>query len=83
MKHFISRALHVTHSQWIYHIITLHNGQRGYPRLKDRAAILSEIEILAETDPHKLPAERKFLLEFDFVRLCNSDILKSRNIGLL
>ena len=74
VKQFISRVLHITHSQWIYRNFTLHDRMKGYLRLKDRLLTLADIETLLDTQPHELPKESGFLLEMDLDRLCNSDI---------
>ena len=74
VKQFISRILHITHSQWIYRNFTLHDRMKGYLRLKDRLVTLADIETLMETQPHELPKESEFLLEMDMDRLCSSDI---------
>ena len=66
MKHFISHLLHLSHSQWICRNITLHDKLRGTLFLRKREDVLKELDSLIETDPEELPAERRFLLEFDF-----------------
>ena len=43
MRQFISRVLHITHSQWIYRNFVLHDRKRGYLRLKARDDLLAEI----------------------------------------
>ena len=72
MKHFISRVIQLTHSQWIYCNFVLHDRKRGYLRLKERDQLLLEIEQLMETDPSEVPPESQFLLEFDVDGLCRS-----------
>ena len=76
VRQFITRVLHITHSQWIYRNFSLHDRQRGYLRRKARKEILAEIETLADTNPDEVPAESKFLLEFDYDRLCKIDLDK-------
>jgi len=72
MKHFISHVLHLSHSQWIFRNITLHDSIRGTLRLQDRKEVLEEVEKFLETDPEDVPAESRFLLEFDFDSLYRS-----------
>lgn len=74
MKHFITRLLHITHSQWIYRNFSLHDRRQGYLRRLERMEVLKEIERLADTNPDEVPEESKFLLEFDFDRLYRSKL---------
>jgi len=69
MKHFISHLLCISHSQWIFRNTTLHNKLRGTLRLRERMDVLQEVEKYMDTDPKAIPADSKFLLEFDFVSL--------------
>jgi hypothetical protein len=72
MRHFISHVLRITHSQWIFRNITLHDKVCGTLRLQNREEVLREVEALLETDPMEVPVESKFLLEFDFDSLYRS-----------
>jgi hypothetical protein len=72
MRHFISHILHMTHSQWIFRNVTLHDKVCGTLRLQKRAENLREAEALLETDPMEVPVESKFLVEFDFDSLYQS-----------
>jgi len=74
MRKFITKLLHITHSQWIYRNFRLHDQKQGYLRLKDRISVLVEIETLADTAPEEVPPESKFLLEFDLDRLCDAPL---------
>lgn len=74
MKQLITRVLHITHSQWIYRNISLHDRTLGYLRQRDRMEVLKEIEVLADTNPDEVPEESRFLLEVDFDRLYRSTI---------
>ena len=76
VRQFITRVLHITHAQWVYRNCSLHDRQRGYIQRKARKEILAEIETLADTNPDEVPAESKFLLEFDYDRLCRIDLDK-------
>jgi len=66
MKHFISHLLHLSQSQRICRDITLHDKLRGNLFLRKREDVLKESDSLIETDPEEIPADRRFLLEFDF-----------------
>lgn len=70
---FISKILHITHSQWIFRNFMLHGKTHGLLRLKEREAVLIHIEELMLSDRNDLPEESKFLLEFDLVQLKRSD----------
>ena len=74
MKSLISKVLHITHSQWIFRNLSLHDQQQGHLRLNDRIKTLHEIETLADTNQHKIPTDSKFLLEFDFDKLCEANL---------
>ncbi len=62
-KQFISNLLHVTHSQWIFHYISLHNKINGYLHTKKSEEIMLELDSLAGIAPEDAPAESQFLLE--------------------
>ena len=76
MKHFISHILQITHSQWIFRNITLHDKVRGTLRLKERKDVLKEVGQLIEIDPADVPMESRFLLEFDFDSLYRTSFEK-------
>ena len=75
-KHFISHILQISHSQWIFRNITLHDKVRGTLRLKERKEVLKEVGQLIETDPADVPMESRFLLEFDFDSLYRTSFEK-------
>ena len=62
----------ISHSQWICRNITLHDKLRGTLFLRKREDVLKELDSLIDTDPEEIPAERRFLLEFDFDSLFRS-----------
>ena len=72
MRHFISHILHMTQSQRIFRNVTLHDSICGTLRLQKQEEVLREVETRLETDPLEVPAESKFLLEFDFDSLYRS-----------
>ena len=73
MKGFLSRVLQLTHSQWLYRNITLHDKAGGSLRRQKMEQMKSEAEILACTDPCALPEESRFLLELDGERYIRGD----------
>lgn len=72
MRHFILSILHLTHSQWIFGNVTLHDSIYGTLWLRKQEEALHEVESLLETDPLEVPTESKILLEFDFNSLYQS-----------
>jgi hypothetical protein len=68
-KQFISKLLRVTHSQWIFRNISLHDKINGYLHKKKSEEILLELEFLTGTAPEEVPAESQFLLEINFSKL--------------
>ena len=73
MKCCLSRVLQLTHSQWIYRNITLHDKAGGSLRKQRLEQIRHEAEVLACTDPRALPEESRFLLEMDGERYVKGD----------
>ena len=76
MRQFINRLLLISHSQWTFRNFTLHDQVRGYLRLQERKEVLREIDRLVHLDPSEVPAESRFLLEFDFDALYQSSYEK-------
>ena len=72
-KTFISKILHITHSQWIFRNFMLHGKTNGLLRLQEQEAILLHIEELSISNKNDLPEESRFLLEFDLEQLRNAD----------
>ena len=66
-KKFISKILQITHSQWIFRNISLHDENLGDLRRKEMKSMIFEAEELAVTSPVNLPKESRFLLEMDGV----------------
>ncbi len=56
-KQFISKLLHVTHSQWIFRNISLHNKINGYLCKKKSEEIMLELKSLAGIAQEDVPAE--------------------------
>jgi hypothetical protein len=73
-KQFISKILHVMHSQWIFRNISLHDKINGYLHKKKSEEIALELESLAGIAPEDVPAESRFLREINFSNLTKSHI---------
>ena len=73
MRGFITRLIHISHSQWLFLNFTLHDRLHGYRNLKDRAEVALRIEILSHTDLDRIPEHSRFLLDIDTERLAKSD----------
>jgi hypothetical protein len=73
-KQLISRLLQITHSQWIYRNISLHDRSNGYLRNKTAEDLGEEIHRLAELQPEDVPAESTFLLEVDAGKLTKEHV---------
>jgi hypothetical protein len=76
VKGFISKILAISHTQWIFRNITLHDQQHGHLALLRRDQLIEEIEKLQAMDPEDVPPESAFLLEFDIDSLTSADINK-------
>ena len=81
-RHLISRVLQISHAQWVFRNVSLHDAREGYIKVKTRAAVLQEVDRLAEVDPILLPESSKYLLEIDFSSL-HRDTLERQSYWLL
>jgi hypothetical protein len=68
-KQFISKLLQITHSQWIYHNISLHDRHHGYLHRKNTKEIMRDIESLSNLAPEVVSKASHFLLEINFTKL--------------
>jgi hypothetical protein len=68
-KQFISKLLQITHSQWIYQNISLHDRRHGYLHAMNATEIMQEIETLSNLAPEEVAKEIRFLLEINFTDL--------------
>ncbi len=66
-QQFISKLLRITHSQWIFRNISLHDRTFGYVHSKWLEYTTAEIEALADTAPEYVPQESRFLLDINFL----------------
>ncbi len=73
-KQFISKILQLTHSQWIYHNISLHNERHGYLWKKQLESLLQTITELSDPSPKEVPDNSRFLLEFNFTELTKAHL---------
>jgi hypothetical protein len=77
-KQFISKILQITHSQWIYRNIYLHDRRQGYLRNKQLEDLLQENTELSGLSPNKVPESCQFLLEVNFTNLTSSHLETQR-----
>lgn len=73
MNQFISRVLHITHSQWLFRNFMLHDSAAGYLKLQERTSLAVQIDSLMSAQSSSIPEECRFLLEFDTDRLLRSE----------
>jgi len=73
-KQFISKILQITHGQWIFRNISLHDRIQGYLRNKKADEILHIINELSEVTPEEIPEDSRFLLEINFSELKKSHL---------
>ena len=81
-KQFISKILHITHSQWIFRNFSLHDKRNGYLHKKKAEEIALELESLAGLAPEDVPTNSRFLLEINFSNL-NKSNLESQKYWIL
>jgi len=75
-KHFITRVLKITQSQWIYRNVSFHDKQHGYAKTKRVEELNHSIRQLCTTDPRALPKDCRFLLERDDSDRSTESVLK-------
>jgi hypothetical protein len=73
-KQFISKILQLTHSQWIYRNISLHDKRHGYLWNKQSESLLQTIAELSNLSPEEVPNNSRFLLEFNFTELIKAHL---------
>jgi hypothetical protein len=73
-KQFIAKILQLTHLQWTYWNILLHNKHQGYLRNKQSEDLLQEIAELSKLSPDKVPDNCQFLLEVNFTEHTTSHL---------
>ncbi len=65
-KQFISKILQITHSQWIFQNISLHDRTHGYLHNKKANEIMRQLNVLSDLVPEDVPEASRFLLEINF-----------------
>jgi hypothetical protein len=73
-KKFISKLLQITHSQWTFRNISLHDKTHGYTRNKKGEEIIQQINVLLEVAPEEVPKDSQFLLEINFSKLSKTHL---------
>jgi hypothetical protein len=73
-KEFVTQLLHLSHAQWLYRNMSLHDSASGYLQMHRREQVLLDITRLAETDPAEVPANSRYLLEINFTTLAASTL---------
>jgi hypothetical protein len=73
-KQFISKILQLTHLQWIYKNIILHDRHQGYLCNKQLEDLLQEITELSDLSLDEGPNNCRFLLEINFTELASSHL---------
>ena len=68
-KHFITHLLQISHSQWVFRNVSLHDHTVGYLHDVKRRKIMQEIDQLSNLNPADLTADIRYLLEIDFTTL--------------
>jgi hypothetical protein len=71
---FISRILQLTHLQWIFWNISLHDKTNGYLCNKKADKILQLINEFAEVAPEDVPKDSRFLLKINFSKLTKAHL---------
>ena len=56
-KQFISKILQITHSQWIFWNISLHDKMHGYLHNKKANKIMQQINVLLDLAPEEVPED--------------------------
>ncbi len=73
-RQFISRILQLTHSQWIFRNISLHDKINGFLCNKKADEILQLINEFAKVAPEDVPKDSWFLLEINFSELTKAHL---------
>jgi hypothetical protein len=76
VKMFITRLLKISHTQWIFRNLTLHDRNLGHLAQLRREELASELERLHSLDPDDVPRESQFLLDFDIDDLAEGDVFR-------
>jgi hypothetical protein len=74
VKQFIYKLIKISHTQWIFRNLTLHDRQHGHLATLRRETLAEEMERLHDLAPEDVPEESRFLLDFDPDDLAEGDI---------
>ena len=74
IKKFLAHLVRISHTQWIFRNLTLHDKQHGHLALLKREELAQELIKLQALDPSDVPPESRFLLDFDVSDLAEGDI---------
>ena len=74
IKQFIYRLIRISHTQWIFRNLTLHDRQHGHLAQLRRNTLAEELEQLHSLSPEYVPKESRVLLDFDINDLAEGDI---------
>lgn len=76
VKLFITKLIKISHTQWIFRNLTLHDKNIGHLTQLKRDELADELERLHSLDPADVPKESQFLLDFDIDDLAEGDIFR-------
>jgi hypothetical protein len=79
IKLFIYKLIKISHTQWIFRNLTLHDRQHGHLANLRREQLAEEMELLHSMVPDEVPAESRFLLDFDPDDLAEGDISRQEH----
>jgi len=92
VKAFITHLLSISHTQWLFRNITLHDKRQGFIAATRKKELIAEIEQLHNTPLEDIPKDSRFLLDCDLNELKSADndyqehwiesILAARKAGL-
>jgi hypothetical protein len=74
-KRLISQVLQISHAQWIFRNVSLHDNKTGYLCNEQRREVLAEVDRLSQLDPRQIPESSRYLLEIDFSSFKNENIV--------
>ena len=76
MKNLVTKLLTISHKQWLFRNVSLHNKVNGHLKLTHQATVLAEIAQLSTCSPEEIPEECRFLLDFEMTSLDKAPILQ-------
>jgi len=73
MNKFIANLLNISHTQWLFRNVTLHDKIHGFLVSARRQDFIKTIEKLHDLPPSDIPKESQFLLDCDIEELRSAD----------